>query len=148
MSLSQEAKSNDYPSHGANGEEWPTLFEAVIVWSHIALLSFGGPAGQIAVRQRQPDRVSIQQSAVRPRAWHGRKHAAPPFGRAGAIGHHPAPRQPQWQTLLRTRPRWRETRTPKSSVNGREKMAVMLFSCSSPLHKHYPSPSRRSTLIR
>jgi len=52
MSLSQEAKQSDYPMHGANGEAWPTLTEAIVVWSHIALLSFGGPAGQIAVMHR------------------------------------------------------------------------------------------------
>lgn len=52
MSFSLDSKQSDYPSHGANGDTWPTLLEAFIVWSHIALLSFGGPAGQIAVMHR------------------------------------------------------------------------------------------------
>ncbi len=31
---------------------WPSLGEAVVVWARVALLSFGGPAGQIAVMHR------------------------------------------------------------------------------------------------
>lgn len=37
---------------GADGRPWPSLREAVWVWTRIALLSFGGPAGQIAVMHR------------------------------------------------------------------------------------------------
>lgn len=33
-------------------EDFPTLMEAAKVWAHIAALSFGGPAGQIAVMHR------------------------------------------------------------------------------------------------
>jgi len=40
------------PTVGANNESWPTLSEAVSVWLRIALLSFGGPAGQIAVMHK------------------------------------------------------------------------------------------------
>ena len=37
---------------GADGRPWPSLREAFAVWSKVALLSFGGPAGQIAVMHR------------------------------------------------------------------------------------------------
>ena len=37
---------------GSDGRSWPTLAEAFWVWLRIALLSFGGPAGQIAVMHR------------------------------------------------------------------------------------------------
>lgn len=37
---------------GADGRPWPSFGEAVAVWARIALLSFGGPAGQIAVMHR------------------------------------------------------------------------------------------------
>ena len=37
---------------GADGRPWPSLREALAVWAKVALLSFGGPAGQIAVMHR------------------------------------------------------------------------------------------------
>ncbi len=37
---------------GADGRDWPGFREALGVWARIALLSFGGPAGQIAVMHR------------------------------------------------------------------------------------------------
>jgi chromate transporter len=37
---------------GADGRPWPDFAEALRVWGRIALLSFGGPAGQIAVMHR------------------------------------------------------------------------------------------------
>ena len=37
---------------GADGRPWPSLREALTVWARVALLSFGGPAGQIAVMHR------------------------------------------------------------------------------------------------
>ena len=37
---------------GADGRPWPSLREAFAVWAKVALLSFGGPAGQIAVMHR------------------------------------------------------------------------------------------------
>ncbi len=37
---------------GADGRPWPTYREALIVWLRVALLSFGGPAGQIAIMHR------------------------------------------------------------------------------------------------
>ncbi len=37
---------------GADGRAWPSLWEAVTVWTRIAAMSFGGPAGQIAVMHR------------------------------------------------------------------------------------------------
>lgn len=37
---------------GADGRDWPSFTEAMVVWTRIALLSFGGPAGQIAVMHR------------------------------------------------------------------------------------------------
>src|SRR3954470_115814 len=44
--LSSAAKLNDTPAHGV------TFAEALRVWIRVALLSFGGPAGQIAVMHR------------------------------------------------------------------------------------------------
>lgn len=40
------------PSSAAPAQEYPTLAEATRVWARVALLSFGGPAGQIAVMHR------------------------------------------------------------------------------------------------
>ena len=37
---------------GADGRPWPSMREAFAVWTRVALLSFGGPAGQIAVMHR------------------------------------------------------------------------------------------------
>jgi chromate transporter len=37
---------------GANGRPWPSFTEALVVWTRVALLSFGGPAGQVAVMHR------------------------------------------------------------------------------------------------
>ena len=37
---------------GADGRPWPPIREAFAVWARVALLSFGGPAGQIAVMHR------------------------------------------------------------------------------------------------
>ncbi|MEO3428066.1 chromate efflux transporter [Pelagibius sp. CAU 1746] len=37
---------------GADGRAWPSFGEAVAVWGRVAALSFGGPAGQIAVMHR------------------------------------------------------------------------------------------------
>jgi chromate transporter len=37
---------------GADGRPWPSFAEALVVWTRVALLSFGGPAGQIAVMHR------------------------------------------------------------------------------------------------
>ncbi len=45
-------EQNHTPEVGADGRSWPTFVEAVAVWSRIALLSFGGPAGQIAMMHR------------------------------------------------------------------------------------------------
>src|SRR6201996_6475806 len=44
--LASTAKLNDTPAHGV------TFAEASRVWIRVALLSFGGPAGQIAVMHR------------------------------------------------------------------------------------------------
>ena len=45
--------SNERPlAIGADGRPWPSFREAVAVWLRVALLSFGGPAGQIAVMHR------------------------------------------------------------------------------------------------
>lgn len=40
------------PRLGADGRPWPGPIEMLGVWTRIALLSFGGPAGQIAVMHR------------------------------------------------------------------------------------------------
>jgi chromate transporter len=37
---------------GTDGRQWPGFAEALAVWTRVALLSFGGPAGQIAVMHR------------------------------------------------------------------------------------------------
>lgn len=37
---------------GDDGRPWPSFGEAVAVWARVAMLSFGGPAGQIAVMHR------------------------------------------------------------------------------------------------
>jgi chromate transporter len=37
---------------GADGRRWPSFADAFAVWARVALLSFGGPAGQIAVMHR------------------------------------------------------------------------------------------------
>jgi chromate transporter len=37
---------------GADGRPWPSFREAAVVWLRVAMLSFGGPAGQIAVMHR------------------------------------------------------------------------------------------------
>ena len=44
--LSTAAKLDDTPAHGV------TFADALRVWIRVALLSFGGPAGQIAVMHR------------------------------------------------------------------------------------------------
>ena len=43
---------SEQPGLGADGRAWPGFNEALVVWTRIALLSFGGPAGQIAVMHR------------------------------------------------------------------------------------------------
>lgn len=43
---------SEAPRRGADGRAWPSFAEALIIWTHVALLSFGGPAGQIAVMHR------------------------------------------------------------------------------------------------
>jgi chromate transporter len=40
------------PTMGADGRPWPSFREAAVVWLRVAMLSFGGPAGQIAVMHR------------------------------------------------------------------------------------------------
>ena len=40
------------PGSAAPAQEYPTLAEATRVWARVALLSLGGPAGQIAVMHR------------------------------------------------------------------------------------------------
>ena len=40
------------PTIGADGRPWPSFREAAVVWLRVAMLSFGGPAGQIAVMHR------------------------------------------------------------------------------------------------
>ncbi|NNU81770.1 chromate efflux transporter [Halovulum dunhuangense] len=40
------------PQEDATARDYPTLAEATRVWARVALLSFGGPAGQIAVMHR------------------------------------------------------------------------------------------------
>lgn len=46
MALHDPPRKSDHPSHGIS------LYEAFRVWLRVALLSFGGPAGQIAVMHR------------------------------------------------------------------------------------------------
>jgi chromate transporter len=43
---------NDEPTHGAHAEAAPSFREALRVWASIGFLSFGGPAGQIALMHR------------------------------------------------------------------------------------------------
>ena len=47
-----QSSTNVSPTMGADGRPWPSYREAVAVWLRVALLSFGGPAGQIAVMHR------------------------------------------------------------------------------------------------
>ena len=47
-----EIAQREVPRKGADGRAWPGFGEAMAVWARIALLSFGGPAGQIAVMHR------------------------------------------------------------------------------------------------
>jgi len=47
-----EARTDSKTRQGADGRAWPSFSEAMGVWARIALLSFGGPAGQIAVMHR------------------------------------------------------------------------------------------------
>ncbi len=44
--------SSAAPEAIASTSDYPTLAEATRVWARVALLSFGGPAGQIAVMHR------------------------------------------------------------------------------------------------
>jgi chromate transporter len=46
------ATNGKLPHLGADGRPWPSFTEALTVWMRVALLSFGGPAGQIAVMHR------------------------------------------------------------------------------------------------
>jgi len=46
------ARDGEAPHHGADGQAWPSFAEALAVWTRVALSSFGGPAGQIAVMHR------------------------------------------------------------------------------------------------
>jgi len=48
--MSEAGRGND--RLGADGRPWPGLAQAIAVWTRIAALSFGGPAGQIAVMHR------------------------------------------------------------------------------------------------
>lgn len=48
--MSEIGRGTDRP--GADGRPWPSLAQAIAVWTRIAALSFGGPAGQIAVMHR------------------------------------------------------------------------------------------------
>ena len=50
--MSEAAIEGTPPRRGADGRPWPSFGEAVAVWARVALLSFGGPAGQIAVMHR------------------------------------------------------------------------------------------------
>ncbi|MEM7653840.1 MAG: chromate transporter, partial [Pseudomonadota bacterium] len=46
------SEPNSSVADSKNAEAWPSLGEAFTVWARIALLSFGGPAGQIAMMHR------------------------------------------------------------------------------------------------
>ena len=46
------AVTGKMPTIGADGRPWPSFREAAVVWLRVAMLSFGGPAGQIAVMHR------------------------------------------------------------------------------------------------
>lgn len=50
--MSAGSKAPQEIRRGADGRDWPGFREALAVWTRIALLSFGGPAGQIAVMHR------------------------------------------------------------------------------------------------
>ena len=50
--MSAEGKPPAEAGRGADGRPWPGFAEALVVWTRVALLSFGGPAGQIAVMHR------------------------------------------------------------------------------------------------
>ncbi|WP_246082599.1 hypothetical protein [Rubellimicrobium rubrum] len=47
--ITQEAGMIAGPATPVSRAAFPTLSEAIRTWARIALLSFGGPAGQIAV---------------------------------------------------------------------------------------------------
>ncbi len=47
-----EMSQGPSPATGADGRPWPGFREALVVWARVAMLSFGGPAGQIAVMHR------------------------------------------------------------------------------------------------
>ncbi len=50
--MSEAHATETAAQEGADGRPWPSFAEAFAVWGRIALLSFGGPAGQIAVMHR------------------------------------------------------------------------------------------------
>ena len=47
-----EALASSLRNSGGETCSYPSLSEAVQTWARVALLSFGGPAGQIAVMHR------------------------------------------------------------------------------------------------
>ncbi|MGB6438440.1 MAG: chromate transporter, partial [Methyloceanibacter sp.] len=47
-----EALARSILDDGAGSSPYPSLREATRAWARVALLSFGGPAGQIAVMHR------------------------------------------------------------------------------------------------
>ena len=47
-----EQSFSGLPKTGSDGRPWPSLHETFVVWLRVALLSFGGPAGQISVMHR------------------------------------------------------------------------------------------------
>jgi len=49
--MAEVSETGDH-RQGADGRPWPSFGEALSVWARVALLSFGGPAGQIAVMHR------------------------------------------------------------------------------------------------
>ncbi len=50
--MSPQSEATGETRLGADGRDWPSFREALAVWTRISLLSFGGPAGQIAVMHR------------------------------------------------------------------------------------------------
>ena len=50
--MSSNVMPEKSPTIGADGRPWPSFREAAVVWLRVAMLSFGGPAGQIAVMHR------------------------------------------------------------------------------------------------
>ena len=50
--MSSNVMPEKSPTIGADGRPWPSFREAAVVWLRVAMLSFGGPAGQIAVIHR------------------------------------------------------------------------------------------------